>query len=209
MIALAETMEDDLDAYIGGVEGNQSLINALEEARGVYQNGDAMQEEVNDAWQKLLTAMADMMLKPDKNALTTLVAQAEELNEADYEAEGFSKMRTALASAKAVLDDEQATQEMVDASADSLKNAIANLTQKETSFVEGESKETETSDIAETLSANAGKTATDEDKTDGVGSKKADVEKSAKTGDSLPVAEAAGVLASVMAAIAAFKRRRS
>ena len=37
-----------------------------------------------------------MMLKPDKGLLEDLIAQAEGLNEADYEAQSFAVMRTAL-----------------------------------------------------------------------------------------------------------------
>ena len=69
-----------------------------------------------------------MMLKPDKALLEDLIAQAENLNEADYEAQSFAVMRTALAAAKDVFENEAATQEEIDASAAELKDAIAKLT---------------------------------------------------------------------------------
>ena len=72
--------------------------------------------------------MANMMLKPDKALLEDLIAQAENLNEADYEAQSFAVMRTALAAAKDVFENEAATQEEIDASAAELKDAIAKLT---------------------------------------------------------------------------------
>ena len=72
--------------------------------------------------------MADLRLKPDKDLLEDLIAQAEGLNEADYEAQSFAVMRTALVAAKDVFDKEDATQEEIDASAAALKDAIAQLT---------------------------------------------------------------------------------
>ena len=86
------------------------------------------QEEVSAAWQNLLDAMANLMLKPDKGLLEDLIAQAESLNEADYEAQSFALMRTALAAAKEAAADENATQDEIDASASDLQDAIAKLT---------------------------------------------------------------------------------
>ena len=102
VIALAEEMNGKLDKYLD--EGKPAFTTALTEAKEVYENEIATQEEVTSAWQNLLDAMANMMLKPDKGLLEDLIAQAEGLNEADYEAQSFAVMRTALAAAKEVFD---------------------------------------------------------------------------------------------------------
>ena len=119
-------MNGNLDKYLE--DGKEAFTSALAEAKAVYENEIATQEEVTSAWQNLLDAMANMMLKPDKALLEDLIAQAENLNEADYEAQSFAVMRTALAAAKDVFENEAATQEEIDASAAELKDAIAKLT---------------------------------------------------------------------------------
>ncbi len=126
VIALAEEMNGNLDKYLE--DGKEAFTAALAEAKEVCEDPIVAQEEVNSAWQNLLNAMANMMLKPDKALLEDLIAQAEGLNEADYEAQSFAVMRTALAAAKDVFENEDADQEEIDASAAALKDAIAKLT---------------------------------------------------------------------------------
>lgn len=203
VIELAKTMEENLDAYMD--EGKEAFTSALEFAEGVYDDGDAMQDEVNSAWQQLLSAMAKLTLKPDKGLLEDLVAQAEDLNAANYEAEGFAVMRTALVNAKAVLSDAKATQETVDASAAELEKAMAKLTPNENS------KETVggVAGKGETV-ANAAGTQNTTDKTNtNTTSTKTNTQKSAKTGDStaIPVAGMTVLLSGCALALLAKKRR--
>ena len=126
VIALADEMNGNIDDYLDA--GKEAFTTALAEAKDVYNDGNAMQDEVNTAWMNLLEAMAKMMLKPSKELLDDLIAQAESLNAADYEAESFSVLTAALASAKAVSADENASQDEIDASASDLQDAIAKLT---------------------------------------------------------------------------------
>ena len=93
-----------------------------------YEDELAAQDTVNSAWKNLLKAMADMMLRPDKGLLEDLIAQAEGLREADYEEQSFAAVQSALADAKAVLADENATEEEVRVSAEALEGAMAKLT---------------------------------------------------------------------------------
>ena len=115
----------------------QNLIKAVQylefrqadEAKDVYEDADTMdQEAVNAAWQKLLDAMADLMLRPDKGLLEDLIARAESLNEADYDAQSFAVMRAALEAAKETAADENADQEEVNESTAALVDALAKLT---------------------------------------------------------------------------------
>ena len=127
VIALAEEMNSNLDAYLDA--GKEAFTTALAAAKEVYEDVNAMdQEEVNTAWQNLLDAMANLMLRPDKSLLEDLIAQAESLSEADYDAQSFAVMRAALAAAKETAADETALQDEVDASAAALEDAIAKLT---------------------------------------------------------------------------------
>ena len=126
VIALAEDMNGNLDAYLD--EGKPAFTAALADAKEVYADELASQEEVTGAWQKLLDAIVNMMLKPDKGLLEDLISQAEGLNAADYEAESFSAMRSALVDAKDVFANENATEEEVATSVAALEEALAKLT---------------------------------------------------------------------------------
>ena len=126
VIALAEEMNGNLDAYLD--EGKPAFTAALADAKEVYADELASQEEVTGAWQKLLDAIVNMMLKPDKGLLEDLISQAEGLNAADYEAESFSAMRSALVDAKDVFANENATEEEVATSVAALEEALAKLT---------------------------------------------------------------------------------
>ena len=126
VIALAEEMNGNLDAYLD--EGKPAFTAALADAKEVYADELASQEEVTGAWQKLLDAIVNMMLKPDKGLLEDLISQAEGRNAADYEAESFSAMRSALVDAKDVFANENATEEEVATSVAALEEALAKLT---------------------------------------------------------------------------------
>ena len=98
VIALAEEMNNNLDAYLDA--GKEAFTTALAAAKDVYEDANVVdQEEVSAAWQNLLDAMANLMLRPDKSLLEDLIAQAESLSEADYDAQSFAVMRAALAAA--------------------------------------------------------------------------------------------------------------
>ena len=75
------------------IPGKDAFTSALATAQEVYEDVLASQDEVNSAWMNLLNAMADLRLIPDKGLLEDLIAQAEALNEADYEAQSFAVMR--------------------------------------------------------------------------------------------------------------------
>ncbi|MFQ8594216.1 MAG: discoidin domain-containing protein, partial [Thomasclavelia spiroformis] len=78
-----------LKAFIDKVEGlkdskdqyTQASWDALEEvlakAVGVYDNPNAMQEEVNNAYKELVTAFLNLRLIPDKSLLEELINKAE------------------------------------------------------------------------------------------------------------------------------------
>ena len=214
VIALADEMDSRLDDYLDA--GKEAFTSALATAKEVYADGNAMQEEVNSAWQNLLNAMANLRLMPNKDLLEQLIIQAENLNESDYEVQSFAVMRFALAAAKEVYDNENATQDEVDASVSTLRNAVAKLTLSGSEQA-GTTGGTGTSGITQNSQTQAGITAdknSTSDNTSAAGKTAVSQNsnaKSVKTGDKanvLPLAAAAAVAAVLAAGVLAFRRKR-
>ena len=101
--------------------------DALTAATSVYEDENAMQEEVNNAYNELVTAFLKLRLIPDKSLLEELINQAEGLDSANYTKATFDGLTKALNEAKAVFDNPNATQVEVDNVKDVLAKAIANL----------------------------------------------------------------------------------
>ena len=104
-----------------------SFNDALKVATSVYNDENAMQEEVNNAYNKLVTAFLKLRLIPDKSLLEDLINQANGLNSANYTKATFDGLTKALNEAKAVFNNPNATQVEVDNAKDVLAKAIANL----------------------------------------------------------------------------------
>ncbi|MFR2768211.1 MAG: FIVAR domain-containing protein [Thomasclavelia sp.] len=99
----------------------------LNEAIAVYEDVNAMQEEVNNAHKELVTAFLNLRLIPDKSLLEELINQAEGLNSTNYTKATFDGLTKALNEAKVVFENPNATQEEVDNAKDVLEKAIAGL----------------------------------------------------------------------------------
>ena len=99
----------------------------LNEAIAVYNDENAMQEEVNTAYSELVTAFLNLRLIPDKSLLEELINQAEGLNSANYTKASYAVVENALLTAKAVYENPNATQEEVDNAKATLEKAIAGL----------------------------------------------------------------------------------
>ena len=129
LIARADTMMDNADKY---VEANwKQLVDALEAAKLVQDDGDALQGDVDKVAEDLLNAILAQRYKADKSILEELVGQAEDMNLTGYTAECVTTFRTALAQAQAVLADETLTeddQKTVDAAVEQLTQAMNGLT---------------------------------------------------------------------------------
>lgn len=123
VIEFAKTM--DLDKYLE--TGQKHFKEMLEKAESVNADGDAMQEEVNETWKELLKAMSELKLKPDKNVLGALILSAENISLTEIEKEDAAVFRTALANAKNIYADEQATEEEVETAVNNLQAAMDNL----------------------------------------------------------------------------------
>ena len=99
----------------------------LNEDRAVYEDENAMQEEVNNAYNELVTAFLNLRLIPDKSLLEDLINQAEGLNAANYTKVSFDGLTKALNEAKVVSDNPNATQSEIARAKATLEKAIAGL----------------------------------------------------------------------------------
>ena len=100
---------------------------ALTAATSVYEDVNAMQEEVNNAYNELVTACLKLRLIPDKSLLEDLINKAEGLESANYTKATFDGLTKALNEAKAVFDNPNTTQKEVDNAKDVLAKAMADL----------------------------------------------------------------------------------
>ena len=101
--------------------------DALIVANGVYEDVNAMQPEVNEAYTNLVTVFLNLRLIPDKSLLEDLINKAEGLNLASYSKATVQVVNDALANAKNVLANENASQKEVDNAKATLEKAIAGL----------------------------------------------------------------------------------
>lgn len=217
VIAFAEEIEGRLDSYVEA--GRQEFINALAEARTVYDDGNAMQDEVDQTWKALLDALADLRIKADKDALEDLIHEAEGIDLSAYTEESVQVFRTALANAQSILADETLSeddQETVDEAVQKLAAAKDALTAKSDAAQPDDPDQ----NTGENGQQGTGDGSVDNGNRDNAGSASqnggADAgqssgNKAAKTGDAgAPIAGAAAAmaLAAVAGAAVVYKRRR-
>ena len=130
------------DANSGKEQGNytdeswKSFTAALETAKAVLDNEDATEEQVAAATTALEEAIKGLTEKEpepvpvDKSELQKLYDANSGKEQGNYTDESWKVFETALESAKAVLDNANATEKMVQAAAEALKAAVDGLTEK-------------------------------------------------------------------------------
>ena len=126
VIAMAESL--DLDRYL--LAGQDAFAEALDGARAVAADENAMEKEIEQAWKQLLDAMGNLRLKPDKDLLDDLIRQAQSIDTSVYTEESVQAFTAALAQAVSVFDNDQADKEQVEEAQSALKAALAGLTAK-------------------------------------------------------------------------------
>ena len=88
---------------------------------------NAVQVEVDSAYNELVKAYLDLRLKPNKDLLEDLINQASGLNVANYTKASFDGLTKALNEAKVVFENPNATQKEVDNAKATLEKAINSL----------------------------------------------------------------------------------
>ncbi len=193
-LELAEMIE--LGKYVEA--GQAEYLDAKEAAEAVMADGDAMQEETDQAWNVLVEAMEALRLKADKSVLQELVNQVSEIDLTGYTEESVSVFIAALEAANSILADETLSvddQAKVDDARKALRNAYDGLVKTAGETVENPDSG-EQRDPGSTEDAAAG------------------ADRAAKTGDPLgnALAAAAGMMAvsllGIAAVLAAKKRRK-
>ena len=126
LIKKAEKIDNDDKTYTE--ESYKNLTDAIKNAKAVLENAKAEQSEV-DAQVTLLQAAMDALEKEetlDKKDLKAMIEKAEALNDEKntYTADSWNALSTAYTAAVKVYQDENATQNAVDAQVKSLKAAM-------------------------------------------------------------------------------------
>ena len=112
----------------------QMLVDALDAAKKVMEDGDAMDEDIQPVAEDLLNAILAQRFKADKSILEELIAKAEAMDLNGYNEASVGAFRSALAAAQAVLADESLTEDdqaKVDTAVMNLLTAMENLTDKD------------------------------------------------------------------------------
>lgn len=127
--AVLKTARDKLaevNAYTPVSRGElETAVNAAQE---VYDTAGVTQDEVNTAKANVEAKIAALVKKADKSALINAINLADVKTTQDkYTAESRDALKKVIAVAAAVVNDENATQEMVDAQTAAVKAADANL----------------------------------------------------------------------------------
>lgn len=120
LIAQVEAM--DPDAYTG--ESWEALQAALAGAIAAAENPNPSQAEIDAACAALRDALENLTVRADASELEALIAQAETLVGNDYVSSTWSALQTALAAAKAVAANSNATAEEIDAAKQTLQAAL-------------------------------------------------------------------------------------
>lgn len=184
VIEMAESL--DLSKYLE--EGKDRFAKALDSARTVSADENALAADVESAWQELLSAMGNLRLIPDKSLLEDLISQAQSIDTAAYTEESVQPFSAALAQAIAVYDDSQADADEVEKAETELKAAMENLTAKEETGgnTGDDNTDTGSADDGSSNAGNAGTGNTDTADKDGQSGSAQNTDRAAKTGDSFP-----------------------
>lgn len=104
----------------------KNLESVLTTAKDVLNNPDALEIEVSETHDQLVRTFLQLRLKPNKDLLSELINKAENTDQTKYTAVSLLSLKSALVEAKAVLDNNEATQDEVTAVEILLKTALNN-----------------------------------------------------------------------------------
>ena len=132
LIAKADDMVANENKYVK--DNWQQLLDALEAAKAVYEDGDAMEEDIQPVSEALLNAILAQRFKADKSNLEDLINKAESIDLSKYTEESVAVFQAAFKAANAVLADESLSEDdqaVVDNAVAELNAAIENLSVKD------------------------------------------------------------------------------
>lgn len=211
VIAMAESL--DLDGYL--LAGQDVFTEALDSARAVAADENAMEKEIEEAWKQLLAAMGDLRLKPDKELLDNLISQAQSIDTSVYTEESVQALTAALAEAAAVFEDDQADKDQVAEAETALKAALEGLIESDkadenagnggadTGSSDDGSADAGNTDAGNAGAGNAGSGNANTGNKDGQNGSAQNTDRAAKTGDSFPTVPLYAAAAALALACAA------
>ena len=124
-VEVANSINANLDQYME--EGKQEFVDALANAKALLESGNAWQDDIDAATDALIEAMSNLRMAPNKDILNDMIEKAEGTDLSGYTADSVAALNAALADAQAVAANENATQDEVDAAADTLQAALNGL----------------------------------------------------------------------------------
>lgn len=211
VIAMAESL--DLDGYL--LAGQDVFTEALDSARAVAADENAMEKEIEEAWKQLLAAMGYLRLKPDKELLDNLISQAQSIDTSVYTEESVQALTAALAEAAAVFEDDQADKDQVTEAETALKAALEGLIESDkadenagnggadTGSSDDGSADAGNTDAGNAGAGNAGSGNANTGNKDGQNGSAQNTDRAAKTGDSFPTVPLYAAAAALALACAA------
>lgn len=104
LIEKAEAMLENAEKYVP--EKWQQLLDALEKAKAVMNDGNAMEEDVEPAADALLNAILVQRYKADKSVLESLIREAKGIDPTEYTEKSVKALDKALENAKEIMEDE-------------------------------------------------------------------------------------------------------
>lgn len=122
-VDIAASINENLDLYLD----TEAFSEAYAKAQEVLADGNAMQDDVDSAYEALMEAMMNLRMQPNKDILNDLIDQVNGMDLSGYTADSVNALQDALAAAQAVSANEKATQDEVDAAVESLTAAKAAL----------------------------------------------------------------------------------
>ena len=102
-------------------------MDALANAQALLESGNAWQDDIDAATDALIEAMANLRMAPNKDILNDMIEKAEGTDLSGYTEDSAALLNAALENAKAVAANGNATQDEVDAAADTLNAALNGL----------------------------------------------------------------------------------
>ena len=126
--AIAEAEQVDTSLYTP--QSVAAFTEALNAAKAVNEDAEATQEQIDQAVNDLAAAKAGLVERADKSELNRAITAANAVDTENCTDNSVATLKEALAAANALLDDENASQDAVDAAVSALDEAVANMVAK-------------------------------------------------------------------------------
>ena len=125
--ALKAAIDRVVDSNLYTTSSYANYTRYLQEARNVYENQNATQEQINSATLNLETAYSALVRTADKTSLSNELNKFETINMGAYTTASYNAYKSAYDSALAVYEKDEPTSEEIALAVQSLKNAYDSL----------------------------------------------------------------------------------